>query len=344
LLVRHLHVDGAYSFANDASHLDRGGSSTTAVVHFMYFWKALHEVWRRLRQGEAEEEGEPLALDMAAYRDTVLRHFEAGTLTPARLMAVTTAARKMSADRPSWASLEEVAARSTGASTSAAVLTLPADPCDCEKQVPLEVVSTLTLVWLGELTEDYLRGAKASKIQAVRDVLGCKAHDACVHLGASGWDIESALRSFYVGGPPLASLSACSLGGSWSTQSAKLRSSELQCPICVRDFCPGTESLVTRCCFQVLCIHCAASLTTNEGMLRCPFCRTDALSPSIELPTDAIQDENQEADLFKLALRTAGKYAEEATRAGGKLLQALQGVEEPRRRTEDARLDVLFGF
>merc|ERR1712232_1413911 len=123
---------------------------------------------------------------------------------------------KMSADRPSWASLEDVAARTTGASTSAGALTLPAIPC--EKQVPLEIVSTLLLVWLGELTEDYLRGSKSSKIQSMIDVLRCTRHNACVHLGASGWDIESALRSFYVGGAPMASMNACRLGGAWSSQ------------------------------------------------------------------------------------------------------------------------------
>lgn len=326
LLVKHLRVDGGYRFNN--TPINPGVDCTgCAVVHFVCFWKALHEVWRRLRQGTDIEE-EPIAEEIVAFRDALLRNSDDSVLLPANFMTELSAAKKMSADPPAWVSLEAEATKALSREAS-------------NKQLPLNIVSGLLLTWLTELTEDYLRGSRADKIQAVRDVLGCKARavtarEACMHLGASGWDIESALRSFYIGGPPLAALKACSLGAPWSSQDAKLRSSELQCPICIADFCPSTESLVTKCCFQVVCVHCVASLTKPDGQLRCPFCRCVAESPA----PHSEKETNQHDDLLAGVFRIAEKYADEATRITRGFMASFQTVEVAPQ--HDLRLDVIF--
>lgn len=322
-LVKRLQIDGSYG--DPAS----GGA---AVVHFACFWQALQELWRRLDESREEADCEPLALEAAAFRGALLASSSAGSLTPAFYMEELASARKSSTDQQAWAPLEALARQTMELE----------EPSAATQPLRLDVVSTLFLVWLQELAEDYCRGERAEKVRNVRDVLRCKVRDACVHLGASGWDIEAALRRAFVGSAaPLAALAAGSLGQAWSSQSAKLRSRELQCPICVRDFRPGTESLVTRCCFQVICVHCITSLTTAEGQLRCPFCRCCKVSPAS--PESGGEDRQQrEEDFFMEAFRVAGTYcAKKADRLTKDFLAALQHAEAGPQ--YDLRLDVVLG-
>jgi len=302
-----------------------------AVVHFVCFWRALDAVWQRLREGDEDADREPLAAEAAAFRDVLLARSSAGSLAPASFMEELTSARKVSSDQPAWAPLEAVA-RQTLELKEEAVATKP---------LRLDIVSTLLLVWLQEVVEDYRRGERAEKIRNVRDVLRCKVHEACEHLGASGWDIEAALRRFYIGAAPLAARDASSLGGAWSSQSAKLRSKEVQCPICVQDFRPGTESLVTRCCFQVICVHCVASLTSAEGELRCPFCRCAKVSPNCA-DGDGESRQRREDDFFTEVFRAAGTYcAKQADHLTKEFMAALQHAEAGPQ--YDLRLDVVLG-
>merc|ERR1711879_725919 len=66
--------------------------------------------------------------------------------------------------------------------------------------MPLDLVSSLFLFWLADLSEDYCRGQRGSQISAIRDVLGCSKRAACLLLMQGNWDIESALRCYYAKG------------------------------------------------------------------------------------------------------------------------------------------------
>mmetsp|Transcript_92133 Transcript_92133/g.260779 ORF Transcript_92133/g.260779 Transcript_92133/m.260779 type:complete len:395 (+) Transcript_92133:51-1235(+) len=327
MLVRHLRVDGGYRVGG-AAPVPGIDCTGCAVVHFVCFWKALHEVWRRIGRGGGDAVEEPIAEEAAAFRDALLRGADDGVLTPAGFLAELGAARKMSADPAAWSSLEVVARPELQGA--------PSGP------LRLGAVSELLLPWLRGTADDYLRGDRADKIQAVRDVMASKSQaltvrEACVHLGASGWDIELALRSFYVAGPPLAASTARSPGAPWNSQGARLRSSEVQCPICAADFRPGAEPLVTACCFQVICEHCVASLATKaDDQLRCPFCRSVSERPGISEKGQGSHGD----DLLAEVLRVAGKYAGEATRITRGLVASFQAEEHVPR--HDLRYDVIF--
>merc|ERR1712139_202997 len=105
-------------------------------------------------------------------------------------------------------------------------------------------------------------------------------------MGEGNWDIESAFRCYYAKGSPMAALQACNLDGAWSSQSAKLRNSEVQCQICVSEFQAGRETVVTQCCFQPICEECVANLKDADGVLRCPFCRGSSVA-AVDSTSDA---------------------------------------------------------
>jgi hypothetical protein len=187
-----------------------------------------------------------------------------------------------------------------------------------ESGLLMEQISVLLLTWLAEVVEDYFRGARFAEIKTVRDVLRCPLHAACDHLGQNDWDVEAALRSYYSRGPLLVATAAAQVSGAWGSQSAKLRSGELECPICFKDFDHGTESVATRCCFQVLCVHCVSSLTDRDGVLPCPFCRRlEARAPPVENTVGdlaiaaALGDESATDALVGSILDAAGKYAQD---------------------------------
>lgn len=333
--LKQLGVDAAYRFGGRG--FDAGGEGT-AVAYFVRFWQAMELVWQQA--GTSDADAEPLAAEASAFREALLSHCKAGRLTGPRLLAELRYARKLSSDEAAWAPLEAVAEQAFALPFGSGSRRQPAS--SLEQPLPLDVLSAILLVWLQELTEDYRRGERMRKVQAVRDVLQCSRRSACEHLGASGWDIEAALRRHYVGGPVLVALEACNARGSWSSQSAKLRCDELQCPICVADFCPGALPVVTRCCFQVVCVHCVDALATEEGELRCPFCRRLEVRPVAGGGSAARRDLEPPEGFFEGMLRAAAKCAEQAGRMASDIATVLHPDDRPS--PHDLRLDVVLGF
>lgn len=253
------------------------GSQLGQVVHFLHFWQVLGDFRSRLHRIDATPptDGEPLATELACFRDVLLTHDEEGSLTLASFLEALAAARKASHDVVPWLSLQKGA-------TLFAELEVQQNPGALTAPVQLEKVSALIFGWLSDLVEEYCRGQRAARIRAVRDVLGCSAAVASEHLGKTGWDIESALRHRYSNSEPgntLVAIGACKPDG-WSSKHAQLRSTtERECQICVAHFTQGAEPIVTKCCFQVLCVHCVGRLSNDSGQLRCPFCRANAEPP-----------------------------------------------------------------
>jgi len=239
----------------------RGGSLEGEVVHFVRFWQALHEVWRRLRQAGNTDE-EPLAEEVSTFRDVFLRRFDHGGASWEWLCELAAASRNMSADDTAWAPLQ-------------AAMRQVADDVRCkpgpEAALQLDEVSALLIPWLQELVEDYCRGSRSAKIYCVLDVAGCQRQEACRHLGRSGWDVELALQSFYA--VAASHQGSPSTGSAWSSGGAKLRKGEVDCPICMVPYAEGFRSVMTHCCFQVLCLACHRRLTDSNRRLSCPFCR-----------------------------------------------------------------------
>lgn len=277
-LVKHLRVDCAYS---ELQQDGRGGVS--AVIHFVYFWQVLQAVYQRLRYELMREDAEsPLVEELAGFRDRVLAYHAAKSLSPSCFLQELRSAKTRSQDPAAWSSLECVAENTFARDAAHG----KQGPSSGAGSVRLDIVSTLLLAWLGELTEDYCRGEKHVKLKNVRDVLGCSTREANLHLGASGWDLEMALRRYYATqGPTGAALRACHLGGAWSSGSAKLRCKEHECPICVTEFLPTRDSVTTGCCYQVICMECAKQLSDEEGILLCPFCRCLEVRPAEPVST-----------------------------------------------------------
>eukprot|EP00434_Breviolum_minutum_P004156 symbB.v1.2.003663.t2/scaffold175.1/size369221/19 len=126
-----------------------------------------------------------------------------------------------------------------------------------------------------ELVEDYSRGSRSAKIFCVKDVAGCRCWDACLYLSRNDWDVEAALQSFY--STKVATQEAVK-PAAWSSGGAKplgvwLKRKEVDCPICVEKYAPGNKTIMTKCCFQVLCGKCYSRLTDSTGRFSCPFCR-----------------------------------------------------------------------
>lgn len=278
-LVKHLHVDSTYyGIQQDGGP---AGSKISAVIHFVYFWQVIQAVFQRLRYENMREDAEsPLVDEIAGFRDRLLAYHSDNTLSPACFLQELRSAQKMSQDPSAWPLLESVAERTFAKDVAPGKHGKQSAP-EGAGVVPLDIVSTLLLAWLGELIEDYCRGDKHTKLGAVRDVLGCSVREANLHLGSSGWDIEMALRRFYAtSGPTGAALRACHLGGAWSSGSAKLRCKEHECPICITEFLPTRDSVTTGCCYQVICMACAEQLSDEGGNLLCPFCRRLEVRPA----------------------------------------------------------------
>lgn len=306
-LVRQLKIDGS--------------CTTGAVVHFVYFWRVMDDVCRRsLGSSAATAEEVPITLEAAAFRDAVLARFESQSLTSNAFFLELSNSRNASADAAAWTRLEADAKHAVQkqgigernpAKQQQQVLQLAPPPRKThqgtttatiedkkDEPMPLVLVSVLLLRWLQETSEDYRIGEYMDMIRGVRDVLQCDAREASLRLSNHGWDLEMALQGFYASASGSLAARASSIDGAWSSQSAKLKSRDPHCPICVQDFTPGLKPLVTQCCYQVLCGNCVASMTSAAGLLRCPFCRTRQASPCG--PPTPVED-----DLMAGALRMA---------------------------------------
>jgi hypothetical protein len=236
------------------------------IIHFFRFWQAFEELARRLQVGHGEYE--PIADEIAEYRDEFLRRVELDGATQAMDGFVTQASlnndlariRAMSADSASWAMLET-------------------DLCvgrrNPKKHLQLHVVFESLLSWLHRVCLDYTCGPRAAKIRCVRDVTGCGQREACMCLSSAYWDTENALRVFFARQLHLGSSALTET--SWCTQGAKLQKNDVECPICMHPYM-GHEDAVGepiqfRCCFQVLCRSCYIRLANDQSMVICPFCR-----------------------------------------------------------------------
>jgi len=254
-----------------------GSMTNDEVIHFFRFWQAFEELTRRLRntdsQGQAEGIigilAEPLAEEIAEFRDGLLRKLDSGSVTQAMdgfisqavLIGEIDRIRSMSADPASWTMLET----QLGIGSS-----------QPSQQFQLHLVFKSVLSWLRKICGEYRCGQRAAKIRCVRDVAGCGWREACLYLTTAGWDVESALQGFYTAQAPPGSI--VPRGTSWSSQGAKLSKDETECPICMHPYA-GLDGVATgspiqlRCCFQVLCHSCHQKLVNDHHMISCPFCR-----------------------------------------------------------------------
>lgn len=236
------------------------------TVHFMRFWRAAALAQRlALQQDNPADETdlEPIVEEVIAFRDSILRHVDAGApITRQWLAKELEGVRRMSADRSAWASLE--------------VSLLRLAPPLSTRSLKIEEVSALMLPWLDALSDDYLRGCRAAKLSCLHDVTGCSKADGCLHLGTRGWDVEAALQSLLVERSPDGRCvgAPAPLKGAWSTHGAKLRKSEVECPICAHEYGGKLRSVTTRCCFQTMCAQCRSQIVEKGGgQFCCPFCR-----------------------------------------------------------------------
>eukprot|EP00929_Paragymnodinium_shiwhaense_P009018 TRINITY_DN113024_c0_g1_i1.p1 TRINITY_DN113024_c0_g1~~TRINITY_DN113024_c0_g1_i1.p1 ORF type:complete len:421 (+),score=78.39 TRINITY_DN113024_c0_g1_i1:63-1325(+) len=286
-LVRLLRIDGDFWRESAAGTLspetvEQAAESKKAVVHFVHFWQALGEVDRRLL---CTKERETVADEIAAFQSCVLRDLRDSALTSEAMLTRIRCAQESSVDPGSWDDLLQIADLGLPQAGAAAL--------------QLHEVSGLLLMWLSALTEDYCRGARGATIQSMQHVVLCSRVVACEHLCACSWDIEAALRRFYAGASVMAALAAKEDEGAWGSKSAKLHCSERECQICCLEFEEGMESSLTGCCFQVLCVKCARSVTDSDGVFSCPFCRGMACKqPRLLLPNrrDAGDSSTPEGD------------------------------------------------
>merc|ERR1712032_526796 len=158
----------------------------------------------------------------------------------------------------------------------------------------------------------------------------------------SGWDLEAALQGFYATASGSLAARARSIDGAWSSQSAKLKSRDPHCPICVQDFTPSLKPIVTQCCFQVLCVNCVSSMTTAGGVLRCPFCRTRQASPSG--PATHAEDDFI-AGAFRMARAAHSYCAQRVELLSKEILDTLEASLQPTQEAvpqHDLRLEVVL--
>lgn len=107
---------------------------------------------------------------------------------------------------------------------------------------------------------------------------------------------------------------------------------EEECTICVQPYGKGNEPLTTRCCQKVLCAHCAATLSTGNGLLRCPFCRRTERHPA--------RPEDGPEPVFSGVLEAGRNFAEGA----GRFMKELFGSAPPARDgpRPNMRLDAVY--
>jgi len=246
-----------------------GSTTNGEVIHFFRFWQASEDLARRLQGANKAHEGEPLAEEIAEFRDGLLRRLECGKvtqgmdgfLTQATLEAELARIMTTSSDTTAWAMLEA---------------DLGVGRRHPTQQLQLHLVFEGVLSWLHKVCEDYLRGERAAKICCVNDVTHCGRRGACLRLSAGGWDVETALRVFFAGQVLPGSISLPET--SWSSQGAKLRKDETDCPICMHPYagqgCAAVGApMELPCCFQVLCHSCYRKIVNDLHVISCPFCR-----------------------------------------------------------------------
>lgn len=246
-------------------------SNESGGIHFMRFWQAWQELARRLGLIGDPVEEPPLLEELVVFRDALIRCLQTpGGLTAKQLATAVSSARGMSADEDMWAPLEESVVHlgsSCGGGKAAKHLR------GSDQVVHSDGLCALLLIWLKDVSDDYRRGPRKRKIKAVRDVCKCTMVEACLQLGGCAWDVEKAIRSIYAksSGAEDTSSSTSTICG-WSSQGARLKQSEVECPICCENY-GSRERVVAKCCFQVMCGGCSQRLL-KAGKLSCPFCRT----------------------------------------------------------------------
>eukprot|EP00747_Dinoflagellata_sp_TGD_P187410 gnl/TRDRNA2_/TRDRNA2_45053_c0_seq2.p1 gnl/TRDRNA2_/TRDRNA2_45053_c0~~gnl/TRDRNA2_/TRDRNA2_45053_c0_seq2.p1 ORF type:complete len:193 (+),score=24.82 gnl/TRDRNA2_/TRDRNA2_45053_c0_seq2:614-1192(+) len=179
----------------------------------------------------------------------------------------------MSTDPLAWVPLEDEvrlieSAQKTAATAQGAV-----------RRLSIADISALLLIWLVELCEDYRQGDRFVKINTFRHVARSGQRDACMYLGGNFWDIEAALRHFYADAREI--FPAPVDEAAFSSQGAKLRRSEVDCPICACSYSEAAHPVLTQCCFQSICARCTRGIIEAQDaagemqrrMFRCPFCR-----------------------------------------------------------------------
>jgi len=252
-------------------------------------WQAFHELWRRIRKYE-EMDDEPIAAELDNFRDVVLRRFDQSGVTLPWLVEWVSGARNISSDDAAWVSIEE-------SITQVSALTPAKKKTKSPPPLRLDEISALLFAWVQELVEDYGRGSRSAKVFCVKEVARCTKQEACIHLGRSDWDVETAIRNFYMGNSTGDGVAA------WSSGGARLSRNEIDCPICCMDYADGFTKVMTHCCFQVLCAACHRRLTDARGFLSCPFCRGVSFIPC----EDAV------AETRTLAGRGARRSSREST-------------------------------
>lgn len=299
-------------------HVNGTKTGTGEVIHFFRFWQAFEELSRRLRgrsqdSAEIAPEEEPIAEEVAGFRDALLRRLGGGAVTQAMEGFFTQSqleddfarVRTMSADASSWELLE--------AELGIKRRTQP---------MQMHAVFGAVVSWLRQTCDSYLRGVHASKISCLRDVVGCGRREACTRLAAAGWDVEGALHCFFAEQMPPGSIAP--VGSSWSSQGVKLRKAEVECPICMHAYAGRpTESaagapIQLRCCFQVLCQQCHGKLINEQRMLACPFCRVvdhvPQESPQQEPPEPERRNSRRRSSSLGKIVQTADRIAAGASR------------------------------
>jgi len=267
------------------------------VVHFLRFWQAFQELRRRLQHPQ-EGDDDAVCQEILEFRDGLLRRFENGGFACSWLSSEITSIQRTSTDPLAWEPVQ-AALSDHRARTKNVVFDT--------KLLRLDEVTTFLFSWLTELVEDYCHGDRSSKVRCVRDVARCTRRDASFHLGVARWDVESALRGLYSSQDPESMGKICD--GAWSSHGAKLRKREVECPICTLPYTDGSASVVSQCCFQVLCIDCHRKLTGTNKLFACPFCRKR------EEFSKYVADESpvKPKPIFKM-FRRAGQFANEAGR------------------------------
>lgn len=137
----------------------------------------------------------------------------------------------------------------------------------------------------------------------MKDVARCKRSEACIHLCQTSWDVEAALHSFYNRDIAPAKGAAEGQATAWSSGGAKLKNNEVECPICRECYDDKLKSIMTPCCFQVLCEQCHRRLTDANARFSCPFCRGADGNKRDEEEESSPDDEDESASVFERTWR-----------------------------------------
>lgn len=292
-----------------------GSMANGEVIHFFRFWQAFEELSRRLHTsagsvGSASILEEPLAEEIAEFRDGLLRKLDSRSVTQAMDGFVSQEVladdigrmRSMSADPSSWTMLED---------------TLRLASLPPTEQLQLHLVFDCVLSWLRKICKEYLCESRSAKIRSVRDVAGCDWREASLHLGTANWDLESALQGFFAAQAPPGSIAPT--GTSWSSRGAKISKDETECGICMNPYASHEGAagvgapIQMGCCFQTMCRSCHKKLVNEQHMISCPFCRVVGLVPR-EAPRPE-QGARKRSNSLGRICKTAERIASGACRA-----------------------------